>query len=135
MSKFKVGDIVKGIETRKYLVTNEKLTKGLVTHVEDNSMSVRVLSYNGTENGCFIGDEFPCLEMKYFELVKPLTKYIKGVSVESVGTKTVVTIEDGLVIAFPTSSIGISSVTDGEVFVQEIGESLAFYREQTGGSK
>lgn len=135
MSKFKVGDIVTGVEGSKYRITNSHMTKAEVIHTEDGYISVKVLSYDGEISGTFVGDQFPSLEAKYFKLVTPFNKYIKGVKAEMIDGKAVVTIEDRIVIAIPTDSIGISSVIDGEVFVKEIGEALAYYREQTGGSK
>lgn len=44
MSKFEVGDLVKGLpESNKYGITNENMTKGVVREVTEGGIVVRVL--------------------------------------------------------------------------------------------
>ena len=67
MSKFKVGDIVRGISS-KYSVTNYNMTEGRVMSICSNGIiDVRVLKHNDNRG---IGDIFPVSE-EYFELVEP----------------------------------------------------------------
>lgn len=133
MSKFQVGDIVKGTKSHKYTITDEYMTKGKVISVSEvGSFEVLVLEHVKSYNE---GQTFAGLDSAYFELVKPKTS-IKGVEVVAKEEAQIITINEKLVIAVPTiNGFGISSVIDGEEFVEEIGKSLAFYRHQTGGMK
>ena len=44
---FKIGDIIKGIEGNDYSITDEKMTKGIVTRLipEDNVMEIEILEH------------------------------------------------------------------------------------------
>ena len=46
MSKFEVGDLVKGLpESNVYGITNEDMTKAVVRKVDGESISVKVLEH------------------------------------------------------------------------------------------
>ena len=54
MSKFEVGDLVKGLpESNKYGITNENMTKGVVREVTEGGIVVRVLEHKAGEYGKF----------------------------------------------------------------------------------
>ena len=48
----KIGDFVKGI-TNDYIITNTKMTRGVVTDVRDGSIVVRVLDHDDGDTGIF----------------------------------------------------------------------------------
>ena len=80
MSKFEVGDLVKGLpESNKYGITNENMTKGVVREVTANGIVVKVLEHKCGENGKFevdpdvfekIGHLEPFDREKFLELLK-----------------------------------------------------------------
>ena len=51
----KIGDFVKGI-TNDYVITNTKMTRGVVTDVRDGSIVVRVLDHDDDKTGMYIVD-------------------------------------------------------------------------------
>ena len=54
MSKFEVGDLVKGLPgSNKYGITNEDMTKGVVQEVTEGGIVVRVLEHKAGEYGKF----------------------------------------------------------------------------------
>ena len=80
MSKFEVGDLVKGLPgSNKYGITNENMTKGVVREVTEGGIVVRVLEHKAGEYGKFevdpevfekIGHLEPFDREKFFELLK-----------------------------------------------------------------
>ena len=80
MSKFEVGDLVKGLPgSNKYGITNENMTKGVVREVTEGGIVVRVLEHKAGEYGKFevdpdvfekIGHFEPFDREKFFELLK-----------------------------------------------------------------
>ena len=80
MSKFEVGDLVKGLpESNKYGITNENMTKGVVREVTEGGIVVRVLEHKAGEYGKFevdpdvfekIGHLEPFDREKFLELLK-----------------------------------------------------------------
>ena len=57
MSKFEVGDLVKGLpESNKYAITNEDMTKGVVQEVTSSGIVVKVLEHKCGNSGKFIVD-------------------------------------------------------------------------------
>ena len=80
MSKFEVGDLVKGLpESNKYGITNEDMTKGVVREVTEGGIVVRVLEHKAGEYGKFevdpdvfekIGHLEPFDREKFLELLK-----------------------------------------------------------------
>ena len=80
MSKFEVGDLVKGLpESNKYGITNENMTKGVVREVTEGGIVVRVLEHKAGECGKFevdpdvfekIGHLEPFDREKFLELLK-----------------------------------------------------------------
>ena len=80
MSKFEVGDLVKGLpESNKYGITNENMTKGVVREVTEGGIVVRVLEHKAGEYGKFevdpevfekIGHLEPFDRDKFLELLK-----------------------------------------------------------------
>lgn len=77
MSKFKVGDIVRG-NSNIYVYTNSDMLKGKVVKVDDctNEIDVEALKFrkgsNGDNNSCE-GFVFSNLQENYFELVDSIT--------------------------------------------------------------
>lgn len=65
-SKFKVGDIIKGINKSIYSITDKDMTKGEVIDVDDSKIKVKILEHSNEDN---IGNEW-WVEPKYFELVE-----------------------------------------------------------------
>ena len=63
MSKFEVGDLVKGLpeSNHRYGITNENMTKGVVKKITENGIVVNVLEHAKGRNGVYVVDE------KYFE--------------------------------------------------------------------
>ena len=92
MSKFEVGDLVKGLPgSNKYGITNENMTKGVVREVTEGGIVVRVLEHKAGEYGKFevdpevfekIGHLEPFDREKFFELLKEskakAAKYLSG---------------------------------------------------------
>ena len=80
MSKFEVGDLVKGLPgSNKYVITNENMTKGVVREVTEGGIVVRVLEHKDGEYGKFevdpdvfekIGHLEPFDREKFLELLK-----------------------------------------------------------------
>ena len=80
MSKFEVGDLVKGLpESNKYGITNENMTKGVVREVTEGGIVVRVLEHKAGECEKFevdpdvfekIGHLEPFDREKFLELLK-----------------------------------------------------------------
>ncbi|MGG0487228.1 hypothetical protein ABEY65_28160 [Priestia aryabhattai] len=69
MTKFKVGDIVKGNNPSRYGITDDCMTKGEVVEVYSNGdIDVRLIEHS---KGIMLGETFPRLEPEYFDLVKP----------------------------------------------------------------
>lgn len=74
--KFKVGDLVKGNDPRRYFYTNDKMTKGMVISVYDqDEIRVRILEHS--IDGV-IGDEYH-VDPQYFDFYKekPKTTVLK----------------------------------------------------------
>ena len=80
MSKFEVGDLVKGLpESNKYGITNEDMTKGVVQEVTSSGIVVKVLEHKCGDSGKFtvdpdvfekIGHLEPFDREKFLELLK-----------------------------------------------------------------
>ena len=80
MSKFEVGDLVKGLpESNKYAITNEDMTKGVVQEVTSSGIVVKVLEHKCGNSGKFtvdpdvfekIGHLEPFDREKFLELLK-----------------------------------------------------------------
>ena len=80
MSKFEVGDLVKGLpESNKYGITNENMTKGVVQEVTEAGIVVKVLKHKMGSSGRFtvdpgvfekIGHLEPFDREKFLELLK-----------------------------------------------------------------
>ena len=51
----RIGDFVKGI-TNDYVITNTKMTRGVVTDVRDGSIAVRVLDHDDDKTGMYTVD-------------------------------------------------------------------------------
>ena len=87
--KFKVGDIVKGNSEsdRRYNITNSDMTRGKITNVSEDGkyIDVEILEH---KRDCGCGNEFFCLESKYFDLVKETTKLYNGKIVFTKGDDT-----------------------------------------------
>lgn len=65
--KFKVGDIIRGIDDREYNITNKKMTKGKVIGVGECDINIKILEHDESER---IGGEYYVFP-EYFELVEP----------------------------------------------------------------
>ena len=80
MSKFEVGDLVKGLpESNKYGITNEDMTKGVVREVTSSGIVVKVLEHKCGDSGKFkvdpevfekIGHLEPFDKERFLELMK-----------------------------------------------------------------
>lgn len=82
MNKFKVGDIIKGIDERACGSTSTKMTRGKVTWLwADGDITVKILEH--TESGR-IGREV-LADPKYFALIEPAQKIV----ITADGSKTV----------------------------------------------
>ena len=116
MSKFKVGDKVKGTKqaSEVYRITNEDMLLGEITHIYEyiNGIDIKVLKHKDKENE---GKEFYCYEDSYFELVQPkqfttydlkerwLVKYrdgsegvyLGGLPIKGLGTNVIKSIKNG----------------------------------------
>ena len=71
MSKFEVGDLVKGLpdSNYRYAITNEKMTKGVVKKIMDDGIVVKVLEHEEGRSGVHVVDE------KYFEKIGHLEPF------------------------------------------------------------
>lgn len=67
MSKFKIGDIVKGISNH-YNITNYNMAKGEVINIRKNGyIDIKILEHF---KSCEIGEVYHKLRPEYFELIK-----------------------------------------------------------------
>lgn len=59
MSKFEVGDLVKGLpeSNHRYSITNENMTKGVVKKITENGIVVNVLEHAKGRNGVYVVDD------------------------------------------------------------------------------
>ena len=71
MSKFEVGDLVKGLpgSNAYYSITNENMTKGVVKKITENGIVVKVLEHVKGRTGVHVMDE------KYFEKIGHLEPF------------------------------------------------------------
>ena len=91
MSKFKVGDIIKGKKNVIYYITNENMNKAKVLKLDKDGMFIKILEHNKKR---FIGDEYFVINSEsYFELVE--TKFYKTLPNDFSGK---LTIEKGQVV-------------------------------------
>lgn len=76
--KFKVGDIVKGNSEsdRRYSVTNGNMTRGKVINATGDLITIEVLSHKTMPDK--VGEEYVCVESKYFDLVEEAPKFYNG---------------------------------------------------------
>ena len=65
MSKFEVGDLVKGLpeSNHRYSITNENMTKGVVKKITEDGIVVKVIEHSKGKSGVHVVDE------KYFEKI------------------------------------------------------------------
>ena len=80
MSKFEVGDLVKGLpESNKYGITNEDMTKGVVQEITADGVVVKVIEHKQGSSGRFtvdpdvfekIGHLEPFDKERFLELMK-----------------------------------------------------------------
>ena len=91
MSKFKVGDVIKGKKDNSYLHANEDMRKAKVLELDEDDMLIKILEHNKKR---FIGDEYFVINSEsYFELVE--TKFYKTLPNDFSGK---LTIEKGQVV-------------------------------------
>ena len=71
MSKFEVGDLVKGLpeSNHRYSITNENMTKGVVKKITEDGIVVKVLEHAEGGSGVHVVDE------KYFEKIGHLESF------------------------------------------------------------
>ena len=71
MSKFEVGDLVKGLpeSNHRYRITNENMTKGVVKKITQDGIVVKVLEHAEGRSGVHVVDE------KYFEKIGHLESF------------------------------------------------------------
>lgn len=91
--KFKVGDIVKGINNNSYGITNQDMYKGKIIKIRKNGcIDIKILDHKVKNR---IGDIFPDLNPKYFNFVESNYSY-KDLQESPIGTK--ITFENGVVL-------------------------------------
>ena len=78
---FEVGDFIKGLPGTPYVITDEKMTRGVVTSVTEREIHVKVLEHENGNTGSY------WVSPKYFEKVghaKPFVRVevIKRIKVE-----------------------------------------------------
>ena len=71
MSKFEVGDLVKGLpeSNHRYSITNENMAKGVVKKITEDGIAVKVLEHAKGRSGVHVVDE------KYFEKIGHLEPF------------------------------------------------------------
>ena len=71
MSKFEVGDLVKGLpgSNHRYRITNENMTKGVVKKITEDGIVVKCLEHAKGKSGVHVVDE------KYFEKIGHLEAF------------------------------------------------------------
>jgi hypothetical protein len=134
MSKFKAGDFVKGTNRDRFApsYTDQKLIKAEVLRTFGDSMVIKVLNH---ELGRIIGNVYS-VSQSYFDHYE-ITDFVdeiqisKDINVDVNNEKTVINITDSLFIALPKHAVfALASKHDDDVFVKDIGKSLAYYRYQ-----
>ena len=66
-----IGDFVKGLPGSHYGITNEKMTRGVITAIDGDSIKVKVIEHTGDGSGTHL------VNPKYFEVtghVKPFSR-------------------------------------------------------------
>lgn len=78
LHKFKVGDIVKGNSEigRRYMVTNDNMTRGKVINATGDFITIEVLSHKTMPDE--VWEEYASVESKYFDLVEEVPKLYNG---------------------------------------------------------
>ena len=91
--KFKVGDIVKGINNNSYGITNQDMYKGKIIKIRKNGyIDIKILDHKVKNR---IGNVFPYLNPKYFNFVESNYSY-EDLKKSPIGTK--ITFENGEVL-------------------------------------
>lgn len=133
MSKFNLGDIVKGNTGTRYGITSNCMTEGQITGMTGDSCdNIRVKILKHTTRGEEVGQEYS-VDERYFDLVRS-AKQVVGTDIEvSVeGIVSYVTIGGKFTIAVPTGTpVGISSKHDDDEFNVESGKAISLYRMMT----
>lgn len=113
MNKFQVGDIVKGVETDKYYITNEKMTKGEVIEVHgDGKFDVVVVEHHDSS---LVGEKCRYVQEEYFVMVQKLV-VIESFEIKEEATGTYIIINNKYTL-FTTATkeeISIINVEDIE---------------------
>ena len=82
--KFKVGDLVKGNNPRRYFYTNDKMTKGIVLEVHDHDdIRVKILEHSMKE---VVGDAYN-VDPQYFDFYEEPKKEVEVAPKFKVGDK------------------------------------------------
>ena len=86
--KFKLGDMIKGIDKEHYLITNTEMNRAVVTSCsKEGAIKIKILDHKDED---FIKREYD-VESEYFELVEPphkaLTKFAVGDRIKLPTTK------------------------------------------------
>lgn len=82
--KFKVGDLVKGNDPRRYFYTNERMTKGVVLEVYNHDdIKVKILEHSMKE---VVGDAYN-VDPQYFDFYEEPKKEVKVTPQFKVGDK------------------------------------------------
>lgn len=71
MSKFKVGDFVKGKINDLYMITNEDMVKGKIIRINDELIDIEVVEHKDKKEE---GEIYTYLKPKYFELIEDSIK-------------------------------------------------------------
>ena len=75
-SSMKVGDLVKGLPSEKYGITNENMTKAVVTAADGEWIGIKILEHTKGHTGRFN------VEQKYFEVIGEVKPFDREAVIE-----------------------------------------------------
>ncbi len=78
---FEIGDLVKGLPTTPYGITNEKMTVGAVRDIKENEIYVKVLKHEDGITGCY------WVKAEYFEKIGHVKPFVRAEVIERIKTE------------------------------------------------
>lgn len=78
---FEIGDLVKGLPTAPYGITNEKMTVGTVRDIKENKIYVKVLKHEDGNTGCY------WVKAEYFEKIGHVKPFVRAEVIERIKTE------------------------------------------------
>lgn len=133
MKHFNIGDIVRGTSD-SYGVTNKGMTKARIMSFTSDKLKAYV-TVEAHKHSRFIGASY-AVALEDLTLVSSKTvSNIRGLDLEVNEGNYILTLGNQVIVIPSEHGIGVSSVLDGEQYVEEIGKALAFYRHSLGGKK